>query len=304
MNARVTQRGLAFLTAIGVGLALAACSSAAGGTGSPTVTSKTADPAIEALIPKQFKGKPFVMAQIGNFPPYDFTTSSGALVGFMPDLSRAIVALTGLQGEYPIQPNALSAIAGVEAGKWAAHMAGFNVTKAREQVVDQISMFEDSDGFLEQSSSKPVSSDPTSLCGVKVALIASDPSVQYIQQLSKQYCTSKGKPAVQSVLLPDAPSTLLALKSGRVQLACQVVSYLGYEAKLSGGTLRVTGPKFAPTLVSILTQKGNGLARLYQAAVNVLIKNGTYGRILAKYGVSAGAVPSAEINPPPLPMSF
>ena len=39
------------------------------------------------------------------------------------------------------------------------------------------------------------------------------------------------------------------------------------------------------------------MAKALQAAVDELIKNGTYEKILGNWGVQAGAVPSAQINP-------
>jgi polar amino acid transport system substrate-binding protein len=312
--ARRLSRGLCgALVAAAMMIMVAACSSPGNAASSATSTTSSAgsspsagsgaDPAIQKLVPSQFKGKTLSIASITNAPPYEFT-SGGQQVGFVTDLIKAMIVLTGLKATYPIEPNALEAIAGIEAGKWQAQVAGFDVTAAREKVVDQITIFEEKYSFLRLKSSPALGTSPADVCGMKVALITQDPSVQYVQTLSKQYCTSAGKPAVQEVLLPDAPSMLLALQSGRVQLVSQVYSYLRYIALESGGSEVVTGFTYAPTLVSMITQKGNGLAQLYKAAINELIANGTYQQILAKYGVSGLAIKAAEINPPPLPVTF
>ena len=42
--------------------------------------------------------------------------------------------------------------------------------------------------------------------------------------------------------------------------------------------------------------KTKGLTSPVQAAVNLLISNGVYNQILTKWGLQAGAVPTASVN--------
>ncbi len=44
--------------------------------------------------------------------------------------------------------------------------------------------------------------------------------------------------------------------------------------------------------------KGTKLAAAFQAAVNKLIADGTYGKILKKWGTSGSAIEKSEISPP------
>lgn len=52
--------------------------------------------------------------------------------------------------------------------------------------------------------------------------------------------------------------------------------------------------------VGFAFKKGTPLAPAFQAAVNRLKEDGTYDRILEKWGTSASAIETSEISPPEL----
>ena len=53
--------------------------------------------------------------------------------------------------------------------------------------------------------------------------------------------------------------------------------------------------------IAVTTKKGSGLVDAYAAALNHVIEDGSYGRVLKRWGLSGEAVPKSEINPPGLP---
>ena len=72
----------------------------------------------------------------------------------------------------------------------------------------------------------------------------------------------------------------------------------GYIVSLAGGKFKLVGNAIEVAPYGIATPKttaGLGLAKAIQAAVKTLVANGTYHAILAKYGVTAGALPSSKI---------
>jgi polar amino acid transport system substrate-binding protein len=52
--------------------------------------------------------------------------------------------------------------------------------------------------------------------------------------------------------------------------------------------------------VGFAFKKGTPLAKAFQAALNDLIENGTYARILGKWGTAGSARTSSRISPPEL----
>jgi polar amino acid transport system substrate-binding protein len=65
------------------------------------------------------------------------------------------------------------------------------------------------------------------------------------------------------------------------------------------GTLNGGWPLTAQ--IAFTTKKGNGLAVAAQAALNHLIEDGTYAKILDRWGLSSEAIQKSELNPAGLP---
>jgi polar amino acid transport system substrate-binding protein len=55
--------------------------------------------------------------------------------------------------------------------------------------------------------------------------------------------------------------------------------------------------------IAVTTKKGNGFAAAAQAGLNSLIKDGTYGEILDRWGLATEAIQKSELNPAGLPKS-
>ena len=84
-------------------------------------------------------------------------------------------------------------------------------------------------------------------------------------------------------------------KSSSSVLDSQVAGYVVSQSK---GAFKLVGNAIEVAPYGIGTPKtaaGKGLAMAIKAAVKTLIANGTYGAILAKWGVSSGALPTSKI---------
>jgi polar amino acid transport system substrate-binding protein len=53
---------------------------------------------------------------------------------------------------------------------------------------------------------------------------------------------------------------------------------------------------------AVLTKNDNGLIQAVNRALNHVIENGTYEKVLDRWGLGNQAVDKSEINPPGLPM--
>lgn len=72
-----------------------------------------------------------------------------------------------------------------------------------------------------------------------------------------------------------------------------------YAVKTSGGgkDFQIVGEQVQAAPYGIAVAKGNDqLTKAIQAALDALIKSGEYGKIIAKWGVEAGAVTEAKLN--------
>ena len=53
--------------------------------------------------------------------------------------------------------------------------------------------------------------------------------------------------------------------------------------------------------VGTLSKKGNGLTPVVRAALDKAIANGSYAKILQRWGLAGESVKKSELNPPGLP---
>ena len=76
-----------------------------------------------------------------------------------------------------------------------------------------------------------------------------------------------------------------------------------YIVTKSNGQFKLTGGSFGTAPYGIAIPQGNGMAKPVQAAMQSLIDDGTYGKILDYWGLSDAAIKSSEINPNDVPAS-
>ena len=82
-------------------------------------------------------------------------------------------------------------------------------------------------------------------------------------------------------------------------MAVLSTSTAGYQIKTDPGVWKETGPKFDYVIIGDATPKGNGMAQKLAEAINKLIADGTYAKILAQWGASGLAVTKSVVNPAP-----
>jgi polar amino acid transport system substrate-binding protein len=91
----------------------------------------------------------------------------------------------------------------------------------------------------------------------------------------------------------------LALSSGRVAAVFAESATQAYAVAHSAGKLQIVGPIYDKQHVGIAVPKGQtDLADALKGAVQELITNGSYHKLLAKWGLAFGAITASVINQP------
>lgn len=288
-------------TAVGAALAvltlgLAACAGS-GSTSSGSSTSVGAK-SKKADLPAQYQSG-LVEAVTEGYPPYSFQTPGGALSGLEPALAKAIAGQLGTT--IKIQPESFeNELLGLGEGKYD-FVPSVNVTAARMKTYEFVSYVKDGATFATPKSNPSLTSDPMSVCGHTVADEASDAALEAVQQFSRK-CTAAGKPPITIKTYPQNTAATLAVQSGRAQYQVSYLSVLGAYLKTTAGKgWKLTGPQFDLVLVGDALPKGSPLGAYLAKAINTLIENGTYTKLLKASGfTSANAVSKAQVNARPL----
>jgi polar amino acid transport system substrate-binding protein len=136
------------------------------------------------------------------------------------------------------------------------------------------------------------------LCGNKVAVQKG--TIQDTTILTPQVdkCQTAGKP-LEVLRFEKDSDALQQIKLGRAIANMEDFPVAAYNAKTSGNgaDFEVVGQQIGAGPYGIAVPKSNTKLRdKIKATLQKLIDNGEYGRILAKWNVTAGAVTSAELN--------
>jgi polar amino acid transport system substrate-binding protein len=248
-------------------------------------------------LPKKFQNVTLVSPAVVGYPPYAYLSSSNKIVGIDPDLSTALGGPFG----HPVTLKVASfenSLLGLQSGTYFM-VTGSDVTATREKTLDMVSYLADHYEFMSLANKPAIGKTIKSLCGLTISTVAADSSIAILQGYSAT-CTESGLKAINVTTFADQGSAVLAVASGQADATTATVTNLGYVNVQSHGKFQLDGPSFDYVYIGIATKKGNGLAAAVAKAINVLIANGKYRAILAKYGVQADAVTRALVNPNPI----
>lgn len=265
--------------------------------GSLTLMSATvASASGKVTLPKSFAHKALISPAVVGYPPYAYINSANKIVGIDPDLS---VALGGpLHRQVKLKVASFeNSLLGLANGTYFM-VTGSDITAAREKTLDMVSYLADHYEFMSLKSSPVIGNKISDLCGLTISTVAADSSIPILQGYSTT-CTNAGQKAITVTTFADQGSAVLAVQSGQADATTATVTNLGYVSVQNPGKFRIDGPSFDYVYIGIATKKHNGVAQSLAKALNVLIRNGKYQKILAKYGVQADAVKRARVNPNP-----
>ncbi len=222
------------------------------------------------------------------YPPFAFVDSGNQAVGIEPDLLRAIAEKLGVKAMLtPIE--FVGIMPALQAGRFDVGLGGFFDTEARRQVATFIDYMYAVDGLI----TRPGNPDHISvndLCGKTISGSETSAEVVNLNALSKR-CTDAGKPAIDVVVLKGTPAQIVAVKSGRVMAANVTKAVVVYMASQPGA-----GVEDVPGLVEnadgrkqldgvMLRKDEPDLANAIEAAMNAMMADGTYARIMKKWGI-------------------
>jgi polar amino acid transport system substrate-binding protein len=246
-------------------------------------------------VPATVKAKgTLTVAADATYAPNEFVGSDGhTVIGMDPDLVDALAATMGLKAKV-VNATFDTIIPGLAAGKYDLGASSFTDTKAREKTVDFVDYFVAGESFYTKASGGTSISALADICGKTVAVEKGTTEETDAGTQSKK-CTSSGKGAVKVLSFSDQNGANLAVSSGRAQLGFVDSPIAAYQVKQSNGQFKLVGASFANAPYGLAVPR-NGFAKAVLAALKDVMKSGQYMQILTKWGIQAGAIPSAQVK--------
>ncbi|WP_031466902.1 ABC transporter substrate-binding protein [Sciscionella sediminilitoris] len=282
--------------------ALTLTSCGIGGTGEPTGHStKTVlppvskDPKLASLVPaKDAEDGKLLIANDQTYPPNEFR-DSGALVGMDVDIGRAMAKRLGLEAEF--QNSSFDGIlGGIKAHKYEAAISSFSISADRLAELNLVSYYI-AGTSLGTLKGNPNRLDDNDLCGTTIAVQKGTTQVDDLNARNKR-CAQQHKPPATMMQFQAQTDVNLALAAKRVQGELADSPVVAYAIKQSEGKLEQVGKSYANAPYGVAVPKDDtGLAKAVQASLQSLMDDGTYRKILEKWGLDEGAIKKAEVNP-------
>ncbi|MFF4751187.1 ABC transporter substrate-binding protein [Streptomyces sp. NPDC002514] len=300
-----------FLTVVSAALLLTGCGSgsdgsagsgaagvAAGSDAVPTtdvVSGIPKDGAAAALLPAG-TGRLTVAVSVGGTPPSTTYLADGkTLTGQDVDLTKAVGKVLGI--ELSVEQASFEAILpALDSGKYDFGASNFGVTDERRRTIDFVTYINDGQGFAVRDDSKLSKvTDLRQLCGLNVATGAGTTFEATLEE-NKHVCTDAGKKAYSVQTYSEPGAIWSSLQQGRSDIVMSTINGLRYAVAHQSGVKFLN--EYHRLDVGFAFKKGSKLAPAFQAAVNRLIADGTYDKILKKWGTTGSAITKSQISPP------
>lgn len=291
-------------------LGLAACGSSSPSSSANASTNASATPAkteasavttpgglkpvesVVKLVPAAFKNRPINNAIYNDFPPEEFVQGN-SLAGIQPDIAVALSEVMGVKLNDASVGSFDSIIPGVVSGRYDMSSGDFGVTKARLQQVDFVTEFPIGTAFAVKKGSGITINKATDLCGHSVGVQAGSYFIAQIQGADKECAAAKLK-GIQLKTFPDDGSRTLAITSGRIEVTATTEDALTYTIDSQHLPLVLQKFVYQPLPQAIVIPKGSALGPAVAAAMKEIVKDGTYTKILKKWGVANAAYSSPD----------
>lgn len=304
---------LPFAAITSAALLLTACGSGSGGPGGtaaagvaagsgkvPTtdvVSAVRKDDAAAKLLPAGVTSLTVAVSVGGTPPGTTYLNDGKTLTGQDVDFTRAVAKVLGI-GLKVEQASFEAILPALDSGKYDFGASNFGVTDERRRTIDFVTYVNDGQGFATRKDSKLSRiTDLGQLCGLDVATSAGTTFEATLEE-NKHVCADAGKKAYQVQTYSEEGAIWSSLQQGRSDVVMSTINGLRYAVAHQQGLKFLN--EYHRLDVGFAFKKGTRLAPAFRAAVNRLIADGTYGRILKKWGTTGSSIAESRISPPEL----
>jgi len=265
----------------------------------PVAAVRTVD-AVAALLPASVRssGTLRIGSSVGAPPSAYYPDGSDTPEGQDIDIADAVAKVLGVRLERQ-DASFETILPALRSGKYDVGTGNFGVTTERLRTIDFVTYIDDGQGFAvkqgDTSFGKRIG-DLTQLCGRTVG-IGAGTTFEATLDAQKGVCAKAGKKPYDVKVYSENGATLTALQQGRIDVIMSTINGLRHQAAQPAAHTTFLG-EYHRLDVGFAFKKGSPLTKPFQAAVNELIKDGTYARILRKWGTTGSAIGTSRISPP------
>lgn len=253
----------------------------------------SADSSAVALLPADIsKRGTLVVGTSPNYPPNEYKDDAGKPIGWGIELAGAIAAKLGLKPDFSIA-GFDSIIPGIVAGQIDVGESSFTDNVEREKQVDFVNYYT---AGIQWASAKGKDVDPDNACGLKVAVQATTYQDTVEVPAKNDACVAAGKPPIQRMPYKTQDSAATAVVLGQADAFSADSPVTLYAISRLKEKLQLAGESFENSPYGLAVTKNSGMAKAVQAALQSMVDDGSYVKLLDKWGVGDGGLDTITIN--------
>jgi polar amino acid transport system substrate-binding protein len=238
-------------------------------------------PTLHDELPQKYKDNGIKAAVFNDWAPDEFLDSDGQLKGWSVDLGKEMERRLGVP--FKFEGTSFDAtIPGLLSNRFDAAFASFGTTEDRLKTLDFVAQRKIGTSFAYPVDSKLDIKAAIDACGVTVAVLNGAWDLQLLEKLNENEC--KDKPVVIQMHGTQAQAEL-AVRSARAEATVAGSVKLAYMAKQTGD-LKVSELVLSAVNSCIGVRKDDPLGQVMTDAIQSMIDDGTYEKIMAKWGLA------------------
>lgn len=238
-------------------------------------------PALHDALPQEYKENGVKAAVFNDWAPDEFQDADGQLKGWSVDIAKEMEERLGVP--FTFEGTSFDAIIpGLQSKRFDAGFSSFGTTAERLKTLDFVSQRKIGTSFAYPAQSKLDIKTAADACGLTVAVLNGSWDLGLLEKLNDNEC--KDNPVTMQTHGTQAQAEL-AVRSQRAQATVAGSVKLAYMAKQTGD-LKVSELVLSPVNSCIGVRKGDPLGQVMTDAIQSMIDDGTYEKIMAKWGLN------------------
>ncbi|MGW6723949.1 ABC transporter substrate-binding protein [Streptomyces sp. NPDC054995] len=237
-------------------------------------------------------------------PPLGFyATDDKTRIGSEIDIATLVADTLGLKPQFE-EVSWENLFVGLDSSKFDAVLSNVTVTEERKEKYDFATYRLDNVAFEAKKGSGWKVKEPADVAGKTISVSSGTNQEKILVEWSEENVKAGRKPVDIKYFQKDT-DYYLALQSGRIDAHLGPSPTAAYHVATAGqseiiGQLSGAGGDLQGKIAAT-TKKDSGLVKAYAAAIDHIVQDGSYGKVLGRWGLSGEAVEKSEINPPGLP---
>ncbi|MFC5826605.1 ABC transporter substrate-binding protein [Nonomuraea insulae] len=266
-----------------------------------SAAAQTKDQALHDRLPDKVKqaGK-LISVNNGSFPPYEIAGADGrSLTGAAADMSEALGQVLGVKIEHVTVDGLPSSLTGIASGRYDFAIGPVGDFTDRQKANDFVDWVKEYVVFAVPKGNPDKIGSVADTCGLKISVMAGG-SAEAVIKGQSQTCVKEGKAKIDVQSYKDQPTSVLAVSSGRANAFFSSQAPLTYFVGQAGGKLELAGKGqangFDDLFQGAVVGKDSPLRDVLKDGFQKLIENGTYDKIMAKWGTSDNKLDQVGVN--------